>query len=194
MTPFLEDLIADKTKSKALVEVANGNLVKAPLQGTALITIVDVKTLKQHQIYLKDILYVPGLSRRLFSVTQWTQCGGSLAFNGDICSLEYSDPSQGTSFKMQLDAPFSPQADARLIVPTATEAKVTVSSDLLHRRLGHRSIAVLELAHKSNFWQDISMKKDPDSFCWDCEIAFSRKRTEDTLIYWQIKIFNLVLC
>ena len=37
MTPFTEDLITDVSKSKSLVEVANGTIVKAPKKGTSLL-------------------------------------------------------------------------------------------------------------------------------------------------------------
>ena len=63
MTPYEDDLISDVTKSKSLVEVAIGNIVKAPNKGTALIRIVDIKTNKTFDILLEDVLYVPGLSR-----------------------------------------------------------------------------------------------------------------------------------
>ena len=45
-----------------MVEVANGNIVKAPNKGTALICIVDIKTNKTFDILLEDVLHVPGLS------------------------------------------------------------------------------------------------------------------------------------
>ena len=73
MTPYPEDLILDITPSKSLVEVANGNIVKAPKKGTVKIKIVDVYDQSTYDILLEDVLLVPGLSRRLFSVTQWTQ-------------------------------------------------------------------------------------------------------------------------
>ena len=62
MTPYEDDLITDIGSSKALVEVANGNIVKASKIGTAFIRIVDVKTHKTFDILLEDVLYVPGLS------------------------------------------------------------------------------------------------------------------------------------
>ena len=62
MTPFADNLISDITKSKSLVEVANGNIVEVPKKGTALIRIVDVQTNKTFYMLLEDILYIPGLS------------------------------------------------------------------------------------------------------------------------------------
>ena len=114
MTPFEYDLISDRTKPKSLVKVANGNIVKAPNTGTALIQIVDVKTNKTFAILLEDVLYVPRLSRRLFSVTQWTQSGGWLSFNGDSCKISYQDrENPKTRFLMQLHTPRSIKSHLR---------------------------------------------------------------------------------
>ena len=156
MTPYEDDLISDVTKSKSLVEVANGNIVKAPNKGTALICIVDIKTNKTFDILLEDVLYVPGLSRRLFSVTQWTQSGGRLSFNGDTCKISCRDhENPKTRFSMQIHAPFSPEDNAsHLVRPTAAHTKVAIPSNLLHRRLGHRSIQALGIASKSELWAD----------------------------------------
>ena len=177
MTPFEDDLITDIGSSKSLVEVANGNIVKAPKKGTAFIRIVDVKTHKTFDILLEDVLYVPGLSRRLFSVTQWTNSGGSLSFHGTTCKIAYQDAKNpATQFSMNLYAPFSPNDTAHhLVRPTAAFAKVDIPSDLLHRRLGHRSIQALGLASKSNLWADASLIPSEDTFCWGCEITFSKK-------------------
>ena len=84
MTPYENDLIHDISSSRSLVEVANGNIVKAPKRGTVAICITDVKTMKIQNIHLESVLYVPGLGRRLFSVPQWTDSGGSMIL---ICIL-----------------------------------------------------------------------------------------------------------
>ena len=93
MTPFKDDLIMDIERSRALVQVANGTVVKAPLNGTALFRFTDIETHQYTDILVENVLYVPGLSRRLFSVTQWTSSGGELSFNGDKCHIAYEDDS-----------------------------------------------------------------------------------------------------
>ena len=55
MTPFEDDLITDIGSSKLLVEVANGNIVKAPKKGTAFIHIADVISNKTFGILLEDV-------------------------------------------------------------------------------------------------------------------------------------------
>ena len=41
--------------------------------------------------------------------------------------------------------------------------------------LGHRSIQALGVASRSNLWDDASLVPNEDSFCWGCEITFSKK-------------------
>ena len=82
MTPYKSDLIRNIIPSKSIVEVANGNLVQTPIEGTACIRIVDVNDHHQHDILLNNLLNVLGLSHHLFSVHQWTYCGGDLSFKG----------------------------------------------------------------------------------------------------------------
>ena len=131
MTPFANDLITDVSNSTSLVEVANGNIMKAPKKGTALIRIIDVQTHSTFDVLLEDVLYVPGLSRRLFSVTQWTQSGGSLFFKGTTCEICYDDDDNTSNkFSMQLYAPFSPQDDtSSTICPLAASVMIDLPSN-----------------------------------------------------------------
>ena len=145
---------------------------------------MDVKTQKTFDILLEDVLYVPGLSRRIFSVTQWTNSGGSLSLHGTTCKISYQDVKNPATqfsmkqFSMNLYAPFSPNDTAHhLVRPTAAFAKVDIPSDLLHRRLGHRSIQALGLASKSNLWADASLIPSEDTFCWGCEFPFPERLT-----------------
>ena len=78
MTPFFEDLIGNVTDTEAIVEVANGILTEAPKQGTVKIKIEDINDGRTCDVLLHNVLYVPGLSRRLLSVRQWNVTGGNI--------------------------------------------------------------------------------------------------------------------
>ena len=136
MTPFAEDLITDHESTDSVVEVANGNIVKAKKRGTALVQIIDIDTNKAYNIYLEGVLHVPGISRRLFSVTCWTQCGGSISFHGDKCKLKYANPASNTGVTTAtILAPFTQYpAPGHYIHPIAAigKEKVEIPSDLLH--------------------------------------------------------------
>ena len=105
--------------------------MKAPKKGTALIRIIDVQTHSTFDVLLEDVLYVPGLSRRLFSVTQWTQSGGSLFFEGTTCKICYDDEDNTSNkFSIQLYAPFSPQDDtSSTICPLAASVMIDLPAN-----------------------------------------------------------------
>jgi hypothetical protein len=50
-----------------------------------------------------------------------------------------------------------------------------IPQSLLHRRLGHRSIASLMMADQDVLWEDVQMIPDKDEFCETCQITLSRK-------------------
>ena len=147
-TPYKDDLVIDIRESESLVQVANGNLVKAPLKGTIQLHLIDINGKEPQDILVEGVLYVPGLNRRLFSVTQFTSSGGNLSFNGNKCLLHYEDNNEPpTKFTLTLRAPFSAINGAgHLVHPTASFAKVATPLNLLHQRLGHRSIQALRAA------------------------------------------------
>jgi hypothetical protein len=74
MTPRLVDLF-DLVEGQNLgVEVADGHVIKCSITGKIKINIRDEDG-KRLNANLTEVMYVPGLSRRLFSVTQFTQHG-----------------------------------------------------------------------------------------------------------------------
>ena len=97
MTPYKSDLISDIKKSKILVQVANGNIVQADSIGSIKIRINDITGKPSQDILLEEVLYVPGLSRRLFSVPQWTNAGGACSFGVDNCILSYKEDGHRTA-------------------------------------------------------------------------------------------------
>ena len=129
MTPFIEDIVADKSKSDAVVEVATGVLTPAPLQGTVKIHIQDIYTYEECFVFLHDVLYVPGISRRLISVRQWNTTGGDVLFEMDHCVLSVLDADSHLSFDMHVRPPYateqnelhSPDANATTKLDTIQE-------------------------------------------------------------------------
>ena len=178
MTPYESDLITDKKKSNVLVQVANGNIVKAQSIGTTRIKINDITGKPPQDVLLEEVLYIPGLSRRLFSVSQWTNSGGVCSFGVDKCTLSYKAPNDNISFSQTIHAPFNLHHDTSFLTPTTalqTQAKTPIPSNLLHRRLGHRSITALGAASEADIWADSTLQLEAEEFCWDCKVAFSRK-------------------
>ena len=74
MTPRLADLIDMVEGQRLGVEVANGHVIKCSITGKIQINMQDDNRDHLNAI-LSDVMYVPGLSHRLFSVTQFAQHG-----------------------------------------------------------------------------------------------------------------------
>ena len=70
MTPYYEDIIGDHEQVDHSVEVATGVLVNAPIQGTVKILVEDIYTNDKVFVLIHNVLYVPGLNKRLLSVRQ----------------------------------------------------------------------------------------------------------------------------
>ncbi|KAG7349250.1 reverse transcriptase RNA-dependent DNA polymerase [Nitzschia inconspicua] len=75
-----------------MVEVANGSLIEVRWRGTVKLLLIDkFDPDNRATVYLKNVLDVPQLSRRLFSVSEWNQCGGQITFMPDRCRIEILD-------------------------------------------------------------------------------------------------------
>ncbi len=55
--------------------------------------------------------------------------------------------------------------------PTTKQA---VSSDLLHRRLGHRTIAAIMAGSRNDVWADTTMRWEHDNYCDSCQVVTAR--------------------
>ncbi|KAG7340238.1 reverse transcriptase RNA-dependent DNA polymerase [Nitzschia inconspicua] len=196
MTPHIEDFIGEMENCHTMVEVANGGLLEVHLRGTVKMLIVDKDNPENRAtVLLKNVLYVPQLSRRLFSVSEWNQCGGQITFMPDKCRIQILDTNDVPIHTIDIDPIYAAEEvnhEAVLTVskPTAPCRKQIVEQNLLHRRLGHRAISTLLLANEDNVWADVRMTTDNDHFCETCKITTARKanrgsnplETIDTLV------------
>jgi len=74
MTPRLADL-TDMVEGQNLgVEVANGHVIKCTTTGKIQVRMLDDNG-DRLEVTLTDVMYVPGLSRRLFSVAKFARHG-----------------------------------------------------------------------------------------------------------------------
>ena len=89
MTPFLDDIVNTPEPTDTVVEVANGHIIQATVTGTVHLEVMDVNMYQVFDVYLENVLHVPSLSLRLFSVTQWTASGGHISFGSTLCHISY---------------------------------------------------------------------------------------------------------
>ena len=110
-----------------------------------------------------------------------------MIFNGDLCTMSLPN-----TFSLQLHAPFSPRDDAQhLVRPTVALAKTAISSNLLHRYMGHRSIQALEIASTSNMWEDTTLNPDNDFFVGAVKSPSHKRQIVEKPIYPPAMILNL---
>jgi hypothetical protein len=108
VTPHVEDLILNVEESNAVVQVANGALIRAELRGTARIRIQDLNDPRiTCDILAHDVLHVPGLSRRLLSVDQWNAAGGEIWFHPEHTALRAVDSESGEAHSFSVAKPFT---------------------------------------------------------------------------------------
>ena len=60
-------------------------------------------------------------------------------------------------------------------------ARYKIALELLHQRLGHRSIISLLAGDTDNFWEDIELRIDPYPFCTSCQISSIHKKTRSEI-------------
>ena len=141
-------------------------------------------------ILVHDVLYVPGLSRRLLSVDQWNAAGGEIWFHPEHTTLCAVDSESGEAHSFSVAKPFTllrnmdglPSASTQTqhrgvqeeahagIRSAATVAKKRpISSDLLHRRLGHRTVNAMMTGSRNEVWADTTMRWEHNDFCDSCQ-------------------------
>ena len=76
MTPRLEDLYDVEEDQRLAVEVADGHVIRCTKTGKVAISMLDDNG-NEFNAVLLDCMYVPGLSRRLFSITKFASYGHS---------------------------------------------------------------------------------------------------------------------
>jgi hypothetical protein len=131
-------------------------------------------------VYLNEVLYVPLLSRRLFSVAEWNRCGGTVNFMMDRCHITILGEDDRVLNTVDVDPIYTEEAINQQRVHsvrsnTDITKKVQVPQTLLHQCLGHRNTSTLLMAIEDNNWADTAICKDEDNFCETCRITTARK-------------------
>jgi hypothetical protein len=201
MTNNAADLVLNIEESNAVVQVANGVLMRAESRGTVRARIQDlVDPHLSCDTHVHDVLHAPGLSRRLLSVDQWNAAGGETLFHPEHATLRAVDSDTGEAHSFSVAKPFTllrnidglpsassqqdtvnhhprvqQEAHASSMQSVATVAKKhAMSSDLLHRRLGHRTVAAIMAGSRNDAWADTAMRWEHDNYCNSCQVVTAR--------------------
>jgi translation initiation factor IF-1 len=127
MTPRLADLEEAVKGQNLSVEVADGHVIKCSTTGKIRNSMLDDNG-NQLEVTLTDVLYVPGLSRWLFSVTKFAQHGFHAMIKRNATTLFFS--SQGKECPVTLQSAGGGKAlAADLRVHTLSQFSTDTSED-----------------------------------------------------------------
>jgi hypothetical protein len=181
MTNNAANLVLNIEESNAVVQVANGVLMRAESRGTARARMQDlVDPHLSCDVHVHDVLCAPGLSRHLLLVDQWNAAGGETLFHPQHATLRAVNSDTGEAHSFSVAKPFTllrnvdglpsassqqdtanhhprvqQEAHASSMQSVATVAKKhAMSSDLLHRRLGHQTVAAIMAGSCNDVWVD----------------------------------------
>jgi len=89
MTPRLADLEDVVEGRKLGVEVVDGHIIKCPATGKIRISMIDDDR-NPIEAKLHDVMYIPGLNRRLFSITRFARHGHYAVFRNATTTLHFA--------------------------------------------------------------------------------------------------------
>jgi len=189
MTPRLADLFDVVGGQKLGVEVADGHVIKCTTTGKIAVKMMDDNN-NPLQVTLTDVMYVPGLSRRLFSITKFARFGHYAVVRGTSTTLHFAPTHApvtltsylgGTTFaadtKVHDEVQDELQTDGDYHdVPSLRNRDLSkgmkyVSLELMHRRLGHRKCRTLLAANEHHLWGDAMVRMSTETGCLSCGIA-----------------------
>lgn len=148
------------------------------MQGTVKILVEDVKNGTKCYVFLHNVLYVPGITRRLISAQQWNITGGDIYFSLDHCTLTICNKASGECVWYAVRPPYDSTEDD--LHSSETNASHTTKPKyvdllLLQKRMGRISLPELLNASKNAVWNDTKMEWGNDRTCDEFKITTSRK-------------------
>jgi transposase InsO family protein len=190
MTPRRADLF-DVVEGQSLgVEVADGHIIKCSITGKIPLAMTDDNGNALNAM-LHEVMYVPGLSRRLFSITRLARHGHYATNRSGSTTLYFGEQQLPVTLTNDGSGPMA--ADATVVdkrgqhtVPfnrshDHSANKKRTGLELLHQRLGHRKCRALLAASEHGVWADTVVRMGPEEECISCEISTARasKRSKE---------------
>jgi len=183
MTPRRADLFNVVEGQNLGVEVADSHIIKCSVTGKIRLNMTDDNGNLLNAV-LHDVMYVPGLSRRLFSITRFARHGHYATIRSGSTTLYFGE--QQSPVTLTNDGSRAMAADATVINENEQHAvpsnrshdhsanKKRASLELLHQRLGHRKCRALLDASEHGVWADTMVRMGPEEECISCEISTAR--------------------
>ena len=203
MTPRLDDLYDVEEGLKLGVIVADGHVIKVTKTGKIKIRMVDDDG-KPLVATLHQVMYVPGLSRRLFSLTRFTEQGHTVSMRKNEICLRFGEAQSpvtlvvhsdmtlasnvrvavgtGSAINSGISGASTSSTQARQDLSrnaTASIAKVLVPIELLRERMGLRSSKPFLAASEYNMWADALARMEPAKNLLNVKIATIRQEARN---------------
>ena len=127
---------------------------------------------------LHNVILVPDLCDRLFSIIMLMNLGHTCLFPKGFCTVYL-----GAKEKNEVALPYSAQRKHAFLGEIKDMSKTNklsrrkkFSLELLNHRLGHRSTRSFLDGNTDNFWEDIEVRIYPGPFCTSCQIYSMDKK------------------
>ena len=123
-------------------------------------------------ILLKNVLYVPGLKRRLLSISSLTESGAIIIFQGSSCTIIINDKKYELGHKHGKLWKLNNVATCCSAVTTPAENGTNTLS-LWHQRFGHVNVKDVEKLHTEKLVEGMKMVKlkQLDNNCEGCAVG-----------------------
>jgi transposase InsO family protein len=163
--------------------VADGHVIKCSVTGKIRLSMYDDNGNVLDAV-LHDVMYVPGLSRRLFSITRFARHGHYATIRSGSTTLYFGE--QQSPVTLTNDGSRAMAADVTVVAENPHHAipyhrshdhsanKKRTSLELLHQRLGHRKCRALLAASEHGVWADTLVRMGPEEECVSCDISTAR--------------------
>jgi transposase InsO family protein len=184
MTPRRDDLFDEVEGQNLGIEVVDGHVIKCSVTGKIQLNMLDDHG-KCLDAVLHDVMYVPGLSRRLFSITRFAKHGHFATIKKDSTTL-YFGPKRAPvtlvtndNIPMAANLKVTDTSQPTHLAPWSRDHdhssnKKRTALELLHRRLGHRKCRALLAASEHEVWADTLVRMGPEQDCVSCNISTIR--------------------
>ena len=183
MTPFKRDCI-NISSAKKEVYLADGTKIICRNVGEILIPVTSTNGLK-YTLRLKDVLIIPELDRRLFSVSSFLNQGNSWVnfrkgyielgvksgpiINIPLTALQSSAMMVQSAPKVKGNIELVSNFNKRKAHHESRANKKKISSDVIHSRF-HKPQGVIATIQTEELWSDVDVVPSHDSFCTSCKL------------------------
>ena len=186
MTPCRADLFDVEDGQNLGVEVADGHIIKCTTTGKVRINMKDDNG-HDLKAVLHGVMYVPGLNKRLLSLTKFADHGHYSKITKGAVILYFGEEENPVTLPLVNGISFSYSAHsdastANSLVTQGTPVPSTKQLDrkrgkrrltleLLHKRLGHRNCRCLLAASEQDVWADTTVRMATEEECVTCQIS-----------------------